>query len=110
MKRFVLIAVLALALMLAGASAVLAQDNAPEFGHMMLQAPGANGPDASPTGPAGPGRGAVCPMAGGAGNAHIMNSPEMQDAHQQMQNGNWDAMRNACQKAWDKNQGSSRQA
>jgi len=103
----VIIAVLALALLLFGASVVLAQSGNPGYGHRMMQSPVAPGTDATPgTSGETPASG-VCPLAGGDGSAMgaRMNSGDMQAAHEAMQNGNWDEMFKECRKAWEQNQG-----
>ena len=111
MRKLILIATLSLAILLAGASVVLAQSTSPGYGHRMMQAPAAGtttNPDQAPP----QAQKGVCPLAGqGAaqgmmGNG-MMGGEDMQAAHDAMQNGNWDAMRNACQKAWEKNQNNS---
>jgi len=105
MTRTVIIAVLALALLLFGASVVFAQSGNPGYGHRMMQSPVAPGNEPAPgnsgdtTTP-----GAVCPMAGGDG-AGIVNAEDMQAAHEAMQNGNWEEMFKQCRKAWEQNQG-----
>ena len=133
MSRFTLIAVIALGLLLVGATAVFAQNGMPGYGRSMMQAPatttpstpapvepgtttpgpgmmgngqygpgmmgngdGQTGPGMMGNGQAGPG------MMGASG----MSTEEMQAAHEAMQNGDWEGMRNTCQQAWERNQGS----
>lgn len=113
MTRIILITLLSLVVLLVGASAVLAQDRTAGYGHRMMQSPSAPGAPANPTPPTTtPGGNGVCPLGGGTGTGQghmgygaMMNGDEMNAAHEAMQNGDWEAMYNACQKAWEKNQG-----
>ena len=118
MSRFTLIAVIALGLLLVGATAVFAQNQTPGYGRSMMQAPAATTPS-TPTTPA-PGNNGSTPYGPGMmgngtgaqgmmGNAGVMNSEDMQAAHEAMQNGDWAGMQSACQQAWQKNQGSTDQ-
>lgn len=127
MTKFTLIAVLALVMLLVGASVVLAQDAPSRIGHRMAQAPTAPAaPGSTPTTPEGqsaPQGESVCPMGGaGAGGMGSMgagmqnsedmqkmhdsmqNSEDMQKMHDSMQNGTLEEMRAACQDAWERNQ------
>lgn len=118
MSRFTLISVVAIALLLVGATAVFAQNQNPGYGRSMMQAPAATAPSTTtPTTPGNTGNnqnysgmmGNGSNGRGMMGNGAIINSEDMQAAHQAMQNGDWNGMRDACQKAWEKNQGSNGQ-
>ncbi len=120
MSRFTLIAVIALGLLLVGASAVFAQSQTSGYGRSMMQAPAATTPSTpttptpgntgtTPIGPGMMGNGTGWTGQGMMGNGGIINSEDMQAAHEAMQNGDWEAAHNACQKAWEKNQGSNNQ-
>ncbi|MHB9111389.1 MAG: hypothetical protein ACYC4D_01995 [Thermoleophilia bacterium] len=114
MSKFTLIAVLALVMLLVGASAVFAQDAPVRYGHRMAQAPAApatpGGTTAPDTQPAPQGNG-VCPMGGpgpGAmGHGAMMNGENMEQMHEAMENGTWEEMRATCQQAWERNQDSN---
>lgn len=113
MSKFTLIAVLALVMLLVGASAVFAQDAPVQYGHRMAQTPaapatpGGNAPDTQPA----PQGDAVCPMGGpgpGAmGQGAMMNGENAERMRDAMENGTWEEMRATCQQAWERNQGSN---
>ncbi|MBI5870579.1 MAG: hypothetical protein HZB44_06435 [Actinobacteria bacterium] len=112
MSKFTLIAVLALVMLLVGASAVFAQDAPVRQGNRMAQTPaapatpGATAPDAQPAPQGDP----VCPMGGpgpGAmGQGAMMNGENMDQMREAMENGTWEEMRATCQQAWERNQSS----
>lgn len=112
MSRLTLITVFALAFLLLGATVVYAQNQPPGYGRSMMQtqgvAPTQTTPDQTP-GSGNVGNG-TCPLGGSTGGmGGMMNSDEMKAAHQAMQNGDWNAMSDACRKAWDRNQTSNGQ-
>ncbi len=118
MSRFTLIAVIALGLLLVGATAVFAQNGTPGYGRSMMQAPSTTtpstpaNPGTTPPGTGMMGNGQTGPgMMGNSGGQGMMGgsgmtTEQMQAAHEAMQNGDWETMRNTCQQAWDQNQGS----
>ena len=120
LSRFIVSAGIALGLLVVGATAVFAQNQVPGYGRSMMQAPANTNPTTpttpvpgttgtTPIGPGMMGNGNGTTGPGMMGNGGVMNSEDMQAAHEAMQNGNWDAMRESCQKAWEKNQDSGSQ-
>lgn len=130
MRRITLIAVLAIAMLLVGATVVLAQDGTTGYSHRMMQTPATPGAT-NPTPPVTTGDGSgVCPTTGQAmgsgmgamGNGSMMNGEDMQARHESMQNmspedmqAGHESMQNlspeerqkACQDAMAQSQGSS---
>ncbi len=115
MRRITLIAVLAIAMLLVGATVVLAQDGTTGYSHRMMQTlatPGATNP--TPPVTTGDGSG-VCPTTGQAmgsgmgamGNGSMMNGEDMQARHESMQNLSPEERQKACQDAMAQSQGSS---
>jgi len=112
MRRITMIAVLAIAMLLVGATVVLAQDGTTGYSQRMMQTPATPGAT-NPTPPVATGDGsAVCPRTGqamgsGRGNGSIMNSEDMQARHESMQNLSPEERQKVCQDAMAQSQGSS---
>src|SRR5450756_1736128 len=107
MRRITLIAVLAIAILLVGATVVLAQDGTTGYSHRMMQTPATPGAT-NPTPPDATGDGSgVCPTTGQAmgsgmgaiGNGSMMNGEDMQARHEAMQNLSPEERQKACQDA-----------
>lgn len=113
MPKIIFIAIIAVVMLLVGASVVFAGDAPVESGNRMVQAPVAPGPPGgtdAPDNQTAPQDDGVCPMGGpgpGAmGQGSMMNGEDVQKMHDSMQNGSWEEMRSVCQDAWERNQNS----
>ena len=112
MSRFTLISVIALALVLVGATAVFAQSQTLGTGRGMMQFPATSQPtQTTPAGPAGPqGGGSTTPIGpgmmgngygpNGTGGYGMMNGANWDAMRQAMQSGNLQQMYDACRNAW----------
>lgn len=108
MSKFTLIAVIALGLLLVGASAVFAQNQTYGFGRSMMQFPAAPAPTSPGTSsgntgttPIGPGMMGYGPGTPGYG---MMNGANYDAMRQALQSGDWQQMYDACQNAWQNSQ------
>ncbi|MHB1326262.1 MAG: hypothetical protein ACYC0L_08685 [Thermoleophilia bacterium] len=115
MRRITMIAVLAIAMLLVGATVVLAQDGTTGYSQRMMQTPATPGAT-NPTPPVATGDGSgVCPTTGQAmgsgmgamGNGSMMNGEDMQARHEAMLNLSPEERQKACQDAVAQSQGSS---
>ena len=111
MSRFTLIAVIALGLLLVGATAVFAQNQTYGSGRGMMRFPAATTPT-TPVPPAsnsgGTGTTPIGPGMMGYGNGAqgygMMNGANYDAMRQAMQSGDWQQMYDACQNAWQNGQ------